>query len=116
MHAVCAPGARVVAAQVIGPRFAFDEGGACTSVTPTLVRVSPPLLTTWNEYGTCCPTVLITLVVEVFTTAIEATRPVSGSVRVEGGEFTGAPPAGGVPCAVAVLVTPSLSRSAWVTV
>ncbi|RAO54615.1 hypothetical protein LUPAC06_04548 [Micromonospora saelicesensis] len=116
MHAVRAPGARVVAAQVIGPRFAFDEGGACTSVTLMAVRVSPPLLTTWNEYGTCCPTAVMDAVVEVFVTAIDGVSPAAGTVSVDGGEVTGVPPPGGVPRAVATLVTPSLSRSAWVTV
>ncbi|GAB3933768.1 hypothetical protein GCM10027614_05490 [Micromonospora vulcania] len=89
------PGARVVVAQVIGPRLAFDDGGVCVSVTVTPVSVNPPVFTTWNTYGTCCPTVLIVAVVEVFVMSIEATRPVSGMVSVEGGESIGAPPPGG---------------------
>ncbi|RAO54612.1 hypothetical protein LUPAC06_04545 [Micromonospora saelicesensis] len=43
---VVAPGARVVCGQVIGPRFAFDDGGSCTSVMLTLFRVTPPVLAT----------------------------------------------------------------------
>ncbi|RAO54617.1 hypothetical protein LUPAC06_04550 [Micromonospora saelicesensis] len=43
----------MVAAQVIGPRLAFDDGGVCTSVTEMVVSGTPPVLTTWNEYGTC---------------------------------------------------------------
>ncbi|RAO54616.1 hypothetical protein LUPAC06_04549 [Micromonospora saelicesensis] len=112
---VVAPGARVVAAQVIGPRLAFDDGGVCTSVTATLLRVKPPVLATRNRYGTCCPTDVIDVVVDDFTTVTAAASPWAGMVRVLGSETTGGP-VGGLPCAVATLVTPLLSRSAWVTV
>ncbi|RAO54613.1 hypothetical protein LUPAC06_04546 [Micromonospora saelicesensis] len=39
-----------------------------------------------------------------------------GIVNVDGPDWTGVPPPGGVPCAVAVSRTKPMSRSAWLTV
>ena len=47
VQVVAAPGARVVATQV-GPLVSGPAGAAWVSVTPTPVRVTLPVLATWN--------------------------------------------------------------------
>ena len=63
---------------------------------------------------TVCPAAVIVVGVAVLTTVI-AGFWLPGMVTVDGGD-TGSGPVGGVPVAVAVLLTVPPSTSAWVTV
>jgi hypothetical protein len=113
-HVVSAPGARLVAKQLIADNVPVPEKefGAVASSMLIPCTVTFPLLCTANEYVTESPAADTDVGVTDFTN-VRAGAAASVMVTVEGVEDT-APPAGGRADAVAVLVTCPASTSAWV--
>ena len=108
VHVVDAPGANVPTGQVT----AVNPGSG--SATPTEVSVTLPVLVTTNEYASESPAAATVVGVADLATPIDGvcvtvTTAVSVSV-------TAAPPPGGVPAAVAVLLIEPTSTSACVVV
>ena len=79
------------------------------------VMVTLPVLVTWNVYVTTSPAADTVVGVADLVT-VNAAVCVAGTVTDDGGDTGGVTPAGGVPVAVAVLVTEPASTSACVTV
>ena len=112
MQSVSSPGARLVTGQVMADRPAKG------SATPIGFRVTLPVFSTLKVYVTMSPSEstpspLVSasdpvLVRAIDGSAVRATFSVSASVT--------AGPVGGVPVAVAVLLTEPASTSAWVRV
>ena len=84
------------------------------SVTVASVMVTFPVFVTRNEYVIVCPAAVIVDRSADFTTVIAGCGS-PGICTVDGGD-TGGSPDGGVPVAVAVLVSRPASTSAWVSV
>ncbi len=107
-----AVGTSVADGQVTADRVPVPENAV--SVTPTSLSVTLPVLVTTKEYVTVCPAE-VTVVGFAVLAIVSAGSGVAVTVVVEGGDVGGGPD-GGVPVAVAVLVTEPASTSAWVTV
>ncbi len=109
MQVVDAPGASVVAPQA--------GAGTRESSMATLVRVTAPVLVTRNENGMVSPASTRPLPLTSAGSPADLSRVMVamvevGVVVVSDGDVT-AGPLGGVPEAVAVLMTLPLSTSAW---
>ncbi len=105
VQVVDAPGASELTGQVIVP--------ALGSVTPTVVRVTLPELVTMNVYAMVAPATKPDGVPACLSTVIAGVRVIGA---VADAVVVTAAPVGGVPVAVAVLLTTPASTSAWVSV
>ena len=92
---------------------AGPAGAVSVSAIDRPVTVTLPVFFTANEYETVCPAA-VTLVGVADLVSVNAALVVAVTVAEDGADVTAAP-VGGVPDAVAVLVTDPASRSAWVT-
>ena len=118
MDVPVAPGANVVDGLKALIALNPDNG----SVTTTLVNVTSPVLVTVKVYVITSPTAPVPPTEEVFTRAIDGVcvnGVVVGSswkLLLSSDKSVTGPPIGGVPVAVAWLVTEPASRSDWVMV
>ena len=108
VHVVDAPGAN----DATGHDTADRPGNG--SDTPTAVNVTLPVFVTTNEYATAAPAAATVAGDADFTTWIDGDRVTV--TTAESVSVTAAPPPGGVPDAVAVLLTVPASTSDWVMV